>query len=379
MSNLPAHLQGYQSRNLAATASANLGTATPPYLSIQGNRFTLIDSGSNEQAVGLMDPKLGLAVDVVIIDINEHKSKTYYDKPFDPSAASYEAPACWSDNGVGPSRQAARPQAPTCADCPQAVWGSKISAVSGKGVQACSDGQKVALLVPQSERPDMVFLLRIPPNSLKNFRAYAEKFRGQAVDMDAVVTRLSFEAAGVGTLVFTAISYIDAPTNDIRLKALEAKATDAMIGRLDAVRALPAPAAQPALAAPVQETQQIVVPPQPVPAVAPLGQALGSQQAPLPSGMPLQQAPTTQPLAGGVATASPSEAAPVRKRRTKAEMEAARMAEAGQQQVLPPQSAQAPFGQPAAPAPAQAPFGIATAAPAPNSELMQALGGLFGN
>ena len=49
-----------------------------------------------------------------------------------------------SDNGTAPSRNASNPQARTCAECPQSAWGSKVSTVSGKGVKACADIQKIA-------------------------------------------------------------------------------------------------------------------------------------------------------------------------------------------------------------------------------------------
>ena len=38
---LPAYLQNLPSRNLAQTAISNVGQGNPPYLSIEGNRFTL--------------------------------------------------------------------------------------------------------------------------------------------------------------------------------------------------------------------------------------------------------------------------------------------------------------------------------------------------
>ena len=126
---LPAFLQNRQSKALATELSANLGAGSPPYISIMGNRFTLIDSAGDEEPVQTYSPQIGPYLDCVLIDAGKHISKIFYDKPFDPNATQYEAPVCWSDNGVGPSRNAAKPQSPTCAACPNAVWRSKVSAI----------------------------------------------------------------------------------------------------------------------------------------------------------------------------------------------------------------------------------------------------------
>ena len=114
---LPAYLQNRQSKGLAQSLVANLGVGSPPFLSIMGNRLTLIDSAGEEIPVTTYDPKIGPYLDCVVIDALERTSKVFYDKPYDPSATQYEPPACWSDNGVGPSRNAAVPQPSTCADC----------------------------------------------------------------------------------------------------------------------------------------------------------------------------------------------------------------------------------------------------------------------
>src|SRR5262249_53205684 len=154
-------------------------------------------------------------------------------RPFDPNATGWSPPDCWSDNGVAPSRNAGMPQSPTCGTCPKAVWGSATSKVSGKGVPACAKYQKFALMVPGEQMP---FLLRVPPNSLKNLRDYMHKFKGQKFGLDDVVTRISFEAGGIGTLTFAAVTIIDQGAADMRDKMLGAKQTDAIINRGDQPR-----------------------------------------------------------------------------------------------------------------------------------------------
>ena len=382
---LPAYLQGKTSRGLAQSLIANLGAGSPPFLSIMGNRLTLIDATGEEIAVPTYDPKIGPYIDVCIIDANEHTSKIFYDKPFDPAANQYEPPACWSDNGVGPSRNAAKPQSRTCAECPQGAWGSKVSVVSGKPVKACNDVQKVAFITAGYEMP---FLLRIPPNSRGNFRGYVNKFVGQPMDIEDVTTRIMFEPGGIGTLKFEAVGWLDENTTvPQRNKLIAAKATDAMVGRTDLPRqeALPAPQAtlqvadQTILLGPAGNLVQgatVQVP------FVPTNTPPTSIAAPNVGFQPLSATPPTPTFAGPAAPAAP--AAPEqpqqrRNRRTNAEIAAAG------QPAQPAQTApqQAPFMPAAAPSTQPAPvgngagFGMQPGA-APNPELSKALDSLFG-
>lgn len=357
---LPAHLANRRSRNLAEALTANLGVGSPPYVSIMGNRFTLVDSAGAEITVPTYDPQIGPYIDCVLIDLLERTSKIFYDRPFDPGAQQYEPPACFSDNGIGPSANAAKPQSLTCAACPQGMWGSKVSAVSGKGVKACNDIQKIAVLVPGHEMP---FLLRLPPNSRTNLRAYTEKFRASGVQLDFVVTRISFEQGQLGTLKFDGAAFVDEALTIQIDKILDAKATDVMIGRTDMPR-------QGALE-PLAQTAQIEH--QPAQTYAPNSQPLpqGTQVA-----QPVFQQPAQQSVVQPQAQPEPQQR---RRRRSSAEVQAA------QQPVAQPAPTQAPFmpqAQATAPAqpgtgPASNNFGIQAGA-APNAAMQNALDGLFG-
>jgi hypothetical protein len=342
---LPAHLQNRVSKGLAQALSANLGVGSPPFVSIMGNRLSLIDSAGEEIPVGTYDPKLGPFLDCVIIDALERTSKIYYDKPFDPGASQYEPPACFSDNGVTPSRNAGKPQSSTCADCQWNAWGSKVSAISGKGVKACGDIQKIALLVPGY---DMPFLLRVPPNSRTNFRGYVNKFVGQPIDVCDVTTRVSFEPGVIGTLHFDAIGYIDEAAFAQREKLSLAHATDALVGRTDLPR-------EQALPAPVQA-------PQIEHSVSPASS--GQQSA------PFVPATSVSPASSGQVAPQPATAAsPSRRRRNTAE--AAPQAQPMQAPFMPQQ----PVSQ--APNASAAAFGMAQGA-APDPTLQNTLDNLFG-
>ena len=357
MNQLPDYIQNRQSRGLAARVSQNLGTSAPPYLSILGGKFTLVDAAGNEQPLITFegDPNkcmrgqsAGPYADVIIIDVNDHVSRIFYDVDFDPSAQSYQPPACFSHNGIGPSKLSAKPQSPTCAACPNAVWGSATSNVSGKSIPACAQYQFVSVLLAGH---DMPFLFRIPPNSLKNYRAYAEQFRGQKFDMESVFTRLSFISQG--TLAFIPTGWPPAAMLALSDKLYAAKATDAMIGRLDVPiqGSLPAPtpaptpaAGQPAPAQPVtfQPTNMAPVQTQPAP-VAPNAASLSS---PAPSGRGRRRN----------AAAAPAQPEP--------------------QQMNAPFMDQQPSAQPATQS-QPAPFGMSQGVP-PNAEVSTMLDNLFG-
>lgn len=361
MNNLPDYLQGRQSRGLAARVSQNLGTSSPPYLSLISNRFTMVDAAGNEQTVPTYegDPNKcmrgqapGPFADVVIIDVNDHISRIFYDEAFDPNAQSYRPPACFSHNGLAPSKLASNPQSPTCAGCPNAVWGSATSNVSGKAIPACAQYQFVAVLVSpaggQVAGHDTPFLLRIPPNSLKNYRAYAEQFRGQKFDMEHVITRLSFVSQG--TLAFMPAAFAPAAMLDLSDKLFAAKATDMMIGRLDQP-------IQGMLPAPGGQTQQIVPATGPQPFQQP-AQPQVQQPAPQPAGRGRPRRNAAQPASSGQAQPAPNGQAPF--------MESAPPA-----QPSPP-----PAGQPAQPG-WQPGFGMQPGEP-PNPSVSNMLDNLFG-
>lgn len=280
---LPAYLQARQGRGLAQTLTQNLGVSAPPRVSIKGGRFNLVDPGGNEIPVPTFDPHIGVYLDACIVDANEHLSRQYYDKPFDPQAQAYEAPACWSDNGVAPSASAQKPQSPTCNGCEKAVWGSKTSTVSGKAVPACAMHQKLALYVPGFDQ--MMFQLQVPPNSLKNLRQYIASFSGQQIDLNSVITRIHFDLQTQGTLLFTGVGLITEQMYQVSEQAYAEKKTDALVGRNDVPRTAPIPA----IAGPAAHHTPVP----PVEMAQPTQFAQGAPQAPFASGMQADMAAGT--------------------------------------------------------------------------------------
>ncbi len=376
MSNLPAYLQNRQApaRDYTAELGANLGTGSPPYISIRNNKFTAIDSTGTEKPIGGFNQQpdqfgvAGLYVDVVITDFNQHTSKVWFEKEFDPNG-DWVPPDCWSDNGIGPSRNAAKPQSAKCMDCPKNTWGSAVSKVSGKGIKACHDVQKLAVIIPGD---DMEYQLRLPPNSRSNLRDYNIRFNGQVFNITDVVTRVWFDQQTIGTLKFQAVGFMDEATVAHRDKALATKKTDMLVGRNDLpIAALPAPNLpglnpnQPASLAPGSQAPQQAFPNQPSPGpFAPSASAPSTQTAP-------PQIQTANPAPG----ASPSEP-PKRGRRRNTAQPSNGPAPV---QTQPMQAPFMPLQQQPAPTTATPPnnFGMQQPAPA-DAGLEQALNDIFG-
>jgi hypothetical protein len=332
---LPARFANRPKRNVAEQTVEGLGSAAPPYVSIAGGSFTLID-GNGER-----EPIAGKHLDAVIIDTNA-LSRVYWgkDAKYDPSADSYQAPLCFSDNGIGASRNAQQPQSANCQTCPQNVWGSAVSKLTGKPVKACSAMKKVALLVDGWDFP---FLLRVPVMSHDNLRAYGDKFKGQEFDVSDVTTRITFVHGHTGQLDFNALGFTDDEIEALVQKVLAAKMTDSLVGRGDVPvqGVLPAP----------QEARPLPPP---------------AQSAPFPS-TPTATAQTESALPATAASSSK------RGRKPKAEPAAPAGGPFG---GAPAEPGVPPFLQRAAtPAPQH---GIQTNAPSPTAEMDAALQSVFG-
>lgn len=387
---LPAYLQSRQSRIVSEGAADGIGGSLPPHISIRGNEFTLIDAAGNKQEV---DEKY---LDVCFVDRSDVVCKQYYEQ--DWTDGSNDPPTCFSANGIAPSIEASQPQSATCAACQWNVRGSDVSKISGKAIKACRDEKWTAVILPKY--PAMIFQFRVTPGSFVAWKGYVDKFKGQATDLSDVVTRLAFEKGKNGVLTFEAVSYIDRDLYVARESAAVERKTDVLVGRLD--RPI-----QAALASPRQEAGQAPLPISTAGAQT-VNPSFGHQEQL--SATPIQKSTPTPLTAGFVPTAFPSDPAAAgqaqgrRKRRTKAEIEAANaLTAAGHphgaglapNDPRPPQGSQfgggnagpAPF-RPAAPPAAASPapaglpgggqgFGM-THAVAPDPAMTAMLSGIFG-
>jgi len=374
---LPAYIQNRAFSDFTDYASDGLGSAMPPHVSIQGNLFTLVDAtGQEYQPMPTMD--------CVIVDRSNFACKMYYGgKAYVPG--SDDPPVCWSTNGIGPSKEAAQPQARTCQECPNNVRGSATSKISGAAIKACRDEYHMAILPPSI--PDMMFRYVLTPGSFENWQNYTAKFKNSNVRISMVVTRMGFQPKVNGVVTFESVSYVDEATNARVETALREKATDLLCGRLDTPKAITASPAQPQIASmitlPAGSTPEQVAK-----AFAGVRGATQQVQQPAPFEATASAAPfvppspaAAAPVATTSAVASPSDPAPAqrRRRRTAAEMAEAQPGPAnGQAAPAAAQAApQAPFPVPGQAAPAGN-FGIAQGQPASsNPELSGMLDNFF--
>ena len=300
---LPAHLQKL-AQNTALTSaafSAGISSGGVPHISIKSSRFRLVSAGGEEILVN------SLNLDVILVEANQHISKVFYAGAYDPNGED-KAPDCFSDNGLAPSASCTSPQAKTCATCPNNAWGSKISETSGKGVKACADVKKVAVIL--ADNPDgPVYLLRIPPASLKNFGEYIGALDKHSIPASLVITRLAFDPQASHPKLLFAPAWLEGGVmpyiNEAQAAAIEdvlgTDEVDKPIGKHDkpiaadkVVAALPAPAA---VQAPVASPAMPPLPPMPQ-AAAPVVSTAPAQPAALPPALPpVPPTAGTQPTA----------------------------------------------------------------------------------
>jgi hypothetical protein len=354
---LPAYLQNSNLPDFTDRLGANLGTRAQPYVSIEGDRLTLVDTNGDTEPVLTVDKQTGDPyLDCVIIDTCDHESKIYYGREYDPKAVSFSPPKCWSDNGVAPSVNCSEPQAKSCQPDPEggpmgngrgcywAVWGSGRAREGSKTVPpACGKYQKLALLIPGD---DIQFLLRVPPNSLAPLAEYNSKFKGHSFTMRDVMTRISINNK---TLAFKGLDFITEELAKQRNEVLLAKKTDALVGRGDKPRVL---------AVAVQSTGD-----QSPLALSALPAHIASSPASVETASPLSAQPA---VTSGPVPATTTTAPSTGRRRGRPPKEAAPAAET---------APVAPFRQPAEGG--QAPNGMAPAV-APNQQLENAIKSVFG-
>lgn len=307
---LPAHLQGRAPDAVTARAAAGMGGSLPPHVSIMGNTFTFVDAGGNEAAPLPF-------FNGIVLDVSENLNKRFYDRPYDPNASTYEPPVCWSANGVGPSREATKPQAATCEMCPQNQRGSAVSKISGAPIKACRDERWIAIMVPEFN--NMIFQLVITPGSFKNWKAYIDQLMHYGWSTSWVYTRFAFQPKVNGVLTFELAAsngqpaFVSPELLAYGEQFVAERKSDVFVGRNDSVRtdALPAPTQQAALPAPAQQGSVSAAAPQPAfaPQPVPAQQGFASQPMPPAASQPGFGHAAYQQPQQGFAPAAPQQAA----------------------------------------------------------------------
>jgi hypothetical protein len=178
---------------LSTSVLQGLGGSAPPTISLKDDRFAFVD------AAGERTKHDDLKLRCIIIGVNPHgPSKVFWGRSYTGAEGEQERPKCFSDNGIGPSQQCPEPQSATCAQCPNNSWGSAISNMTGKGIKACQDRKKLAVIIPE-HNSETVWLLSVPPASFGNLAAYVKHLashssNGRKVELYDVVTELSMDS-----------------------------------------------------------------------------------------------------------------------------------------------------------------------------------------
>ena len=209
---VPAHIQKFLNDN------ANIDPKeTVPQLSFRGKVWRIVLNG--EENVVQREGEPVSIVRVIVLDHNKARSRSYYEGAYEEGKA--QMPACWSSDGVAPDASVKEPQSKSCASCPMAAKGSKITP-NGKEVTACSTYKRVAV-IPSNDLKFPPLLLRIPQTSMwdKNneeneakgwfaWDQYIDMLRKRGVQHTAVVvTKIKFDSrTAYPKLLFSAHDFV---------------------------------------------------------------------------------------------------------------------------------------------------------------------------
>jgi len=210
--NLPSYLRNAQ---MDSATKSLMGGSQAKRISIRGSVFRMIVGG---QEIAKSDDR---SMQVVVAAAAPSHSRTFY-------AGVYEEgekvlPACFSNDGIKPDEESEKPQAKTCATCPQNIAGS------GQGnSRACRFSHRLAVLLANDIEGD-VYQLVIPATSLFGkpeggklpLEAYTRYLAGHGVPITAVVTEMKFDTdSATPKLFFKAVR----PLEEAEWETVQAKA-----------------------------------------------------------------------------------------------------------------------------------------------------------
>jgi hypothetical protein len=298
---IPAHISQSNRLSLNANAHANL-QASFAVLRIRGKEWSIRHRG--EEYVQKASPGVGHDgrplpemklewLDVVVVGMAAAISKKFYLGGYVDGAS--QAPDCFSINGVTPDLASAHKQNPTCATCPQNIWGSTTTQ-QGRKAKACRDGRRISV-VPAGDLPNEIYggpmLLDIPPTSLSVLDSYVRSLERLGADISEVITRISFrEGISHQELVFTTVGWV--PTAEAIELIKELNQSDSVHRMLnDEVGEVTYDPTQPqAPVLPPRPAHLQAVPSQPATRPVVQGQTPAATPAAAPRATPFQQAAT---------------------------------------------------------------------------------------
>jgi len=200
--NLPAHLRNAE---LDETTKALMGGGgNNKRISIEGGVWRMMVNGKE---VAQNEDR---AMNVVIVAAAQKVSRIFYAGTYKKGVIS--TPDCWSPDGEAPDAKATRPQAKSCASCPQNVKGS------GNGdSRACRFQQRLAVVLENDIQGD-VYQLALPSTSIFGagengkwpLQTYAKMIASKGVPITSVVTEMRFDtASSTPKLTFKPVRFLE--------------------------------------------------------------------------------------------------------------------------------------------------------------------------
>lgn len=197
---LPAHLQGALGQDVFDELSGGVQSGFP-VISYKGKVWRVRVAGET-QAYLNEDGEAMPSLELVLLRSLPLPSKTFYKGSY--QEGDNAKPDCWSSDGVKPDKSVHAPISPQCQNCPNNVWGSKITE-QGNQTKACADVRRVAVAfayqieeVANGKRAEAdvdVMLLRVPAASLNNLKDYAERvLKPKGVAYFMLTTKVGFDS-----------------------------------------------------------------------------------------------------------------------------------------------------------------------------------------
>lgn len=156
-------------------------------ISIKGGTFRLVVGG---EEVAKKDERF---MNVIILAAQPKPGRAFYAEKYKEGVDA--SPACWSADGVTPSKDSDAPQCSNCMQCPQNIEGS-----GENNTRACRYNQRLALLLENDPNGD-IYRLTLPAKSIfgkpvngkMGLQAYAKFLQGHNAPMGGIVTKIYFD------------------------------------------------------------------------------------------------------------------------------------------------------------------------------------------
>ncbi len=177
-----------------------------PVVSIKGKVFHVARGDELEMLCKPGSDEPAGSIEVVVLRATPGLSRTFYKGKY--VEGSVEKPDCYSVDGKAPAVDAQLPQAKSCAACPHAQWGSRITE-DGKKAMACANFKRLAV-APAGMVSDPM-LLRVPGASLKAWDEYVKWLAQRGLRPFMVQTKISFDwSVAYPALTFKALGVLPA-------------------------------------------------------------------------------------------------------------------------------------------------------------------------